>query len=237
MSNIIKIIFSTFISLISLFALSKLMGNRSISQLSAHDYITGVAIGSIAGELAIMSSGSIIEPLVSMTIFALSAVFINIATCKSIYARRFFEENALLLYQNGQLYEKNLLKARIDIGELLSICRINGYYNLEEVHTVYLEANGQFSVLPLAKNRPLTADDIKLEVSEDRPLANIIIDGRIMSKNLKNAGRDFSWLEKELKIQQAKDLKEIALATYDSVEEKLNIYYKYNKEMLKDIFQ
>ena len=111
------------------------MGNRSISQLSAHDYITGVAIGSIAGELAIMSSGSIIEPLVSMTIFALSAVFINIATCKSIYARRFLRKMLFTLSKRTTI-RKNLLKARIDIGELLSICRINGYYNLEEVHTV-----------------------------------------------------------------------------------------------------
>lgn len=237
MPAVIKIVISTLISLVSLFVFTKLMGNRSISQLSAHDYITGVAIGSIAGEMAILSTDSIIEPLVSMTIFAFSAVIINISTCKSIVARRFFEGNALLLYQNGQIYEKNLLKARIDIGELLSTCRINGYYNLEEIHSIYLEANGQLSLLPLAQNRPLTPSDINLKVLDDKPLANLIIDGKIMNKNLKNIGKNVNWLENELQKQKAKNLKEIALATYNTSEEELSIYYKYKKEMLKDIFQ
>ena len=183
MPNIVKIILSTFASLLTLFTLTKLMGNRSISQLSAHDYISSVAIGSIAAEMAIMSTDNILEPLISMIIFAASAILINIATCKSILARRFFEGHALLLYQKGQIYEKNLLKARIDIDELLSICRINGYYDLEEVHTVYLESNGQISVLPLSKNRPLTASDIDLNVVEDKPLANVIIDGKVMKKS------------------------------------------------------
>ena len=42
----------------------------------------------------------------------------------------------------------------MDIGELLSECRIQGYYDLEEVHTIYLESNGKISILPMSQ-RPL----------------------------------------------------------------------------------
>ncbi len=134
--HILKIVASSFASLGSLFILTKLMGNREMSQLSMFDFISSIALGSIAGELAVMSTDSMLEPLVSMIIFAIVTMFISFITCKSIYLRRFFEGQAILLYQNGQIFEKNLLKAKLDIDELLSLCRISGYYDLAEVHTV-----------------------------------------------------------------------------------------------------
>ena len=40
------------ISLIVLFLLAKLMGNKQMSELNMFDYINGITIGSIAAELA-----------------------------------------------------------------------------------------------------------------------------------------------------------------------------------------
>ena len=39
-------------SLVWLFVLTKLMGNRQMSQLTLFDYIIGISIGSIAAEMA-----------------------------------------------------------------------------------------------------------------------------------------------------------------------------------------
>jgi uncharacterized membrane protein YcaP (DUF421 family) len=102
------------------------MGNREMSQLSMFDYISSIAIGSIAGEMAVMSTDSILEPLLSMGIYSCFAILVSYGTCKSIYLRRFFGGQTILLYQEGQIFEKNLLKAKLDIDELLSICRISG---------------------------------------------------------------------------------------------------------------
>ena len=48
---IIKTLVLTFTSIIVLFILAKLKGNKQISQLSTFDYINGITIGSIAAEL------------------------------------------------------------------------------------------------------------------------------------------------------------------------------------------
>lgn len=50
--DIIKIISLSFSSLIILFLLTKLMGNREMSQLTMFDYIVGITIGSIAAEMS-----------------------------------------------------------------------------------------------------------------------------------------------------------------------------------------
>lgn len=235
--HIVKIVFSSLASLGSLFVFTKLMGNREMSQLSMFDYVSSIALGSIAGEMAVMSTDSVLEPFISMLIFAVLTILISYITCKSIYLRRFFEGQPILLYQNGQVYEKNLLKAKMDMDEFLSLCRISGYYDLSEVHTVYLETNGKVSVLPVVQNRPATPQDLNLNPTQTLPLANVIIDGKIMNDNLKSTGKDEKWIDKQLKANGITDIKEVILANYDSSKDKLNIYKKFHRKMLRDIFE
>lgn len=234
--HMIKIVVASFASLGSLFVFTKLMGNREMSQLSMFDYVSSIALGSIAGEMAVMSTDSILEPLISMAIFSLFAVLISYGTCKSIYLRRFFEGQSILLYQNGQIFEKNLLKAKLDVDELLSVCRIGGYFDLEEVHTVYLETNGTISVLPKANKRPATPEDLNLNPTQNLPMANVIIDGKILADNLKSTGKNEVWVEKQLQ-NKGIDKKEVILATYDSTSDALNVYKKFHRKMLRDIFE
>ncbi len=235
--DILKIVISSLVSLTLLFVLTKLMGNREMSQLSMFDYISSIAIGSVAGEMAVMSTDSIIEPLVSMLIFSGISVLISYATCKSIVLRRFFEGQAYLLYQDGQIYEKNLLKAKLDVDELLSVCRLSGYYDLEEIHSIYLETNGQISVLPMSLYRPVTPSDLKLEPVQSVPLANIIIDGKFLFRNLRSTGKNEAWVYKQLKGKGVKDIKEVMLATFDASTGEINVYLKFHKKMLNDIFE
>lgn len=56
--------------------------------------------------------------------------------------------NALVLFHDGKIYEKNLLKAKIDLDDFLTQCRNNGYFNLSDIHAAILETNGKISFLP-----------------------------------------------------------------------------------------
>ena len=47
------IFFTSLLSAAVLFLLTKLMGNKQISQLNMFDYVTGITIGSIAAEMAV----------------------------------------------------------------------------------------------------------------------------------------------------------------------------------------
>jgi len=233
----LKFVISAIVSFAALFGLTKILGNRQMSQLSMFDYVGSVALGSIAGELAVMSSGDILGPLVAMVTFTILTLIISLLTCKSIILRRFFEGHAILLYQKGQIYEKNLLKVKMDIDELLANCRINGFFDLEEIHTIYLESNGEISIIPHSAYRPVQTADLNLDVDPDLPMANVIIDGKIMHKNLQTTGKDIKWVEKQLRERGISDIKDVMLATYDENNNKLNIYLKYKKPNNIDIFE
>ena len=233
----LKIVISALGSMVAVFMFTKIMGNREMSQLSMFDYVSSITIGSIAGEMAVMSTDSFFKPLLAMGIFTLFATLISYLTCKSIKLRRFFEGQSLLLYQNGQVFEKNLLKAKLDMDELLISCRLEGYFDLEDIHTIYLEPSGMISILPKVAKRPVTPEDLNLTPSQNVPLANVIIDGRIFYDNLNSTGKDEKWLNKQLSTKGVKDIKEVILATYDFSDASLNIYMKFHRKMMRDIFE
>ena len=74
--------------------------------------------------------------------------------------------------------------------------REKGYFSLDDVETVFLEQNGDLSVLPKDKKRPATPDDLKIIVHQTRPESVVITDGKILEKNLAESGFNLEWLKK-----------------------------------------
>lgn len=231
----ITIILSSIGSIIVLFILSKLIGNREISQLSMFDYVNGITIGSIAAEMATSLEGDFMKPLIAMIVYSIISALIAYFTCKSIKLRRFISGKSLILYENGLLYKKNLLKGKLDIGEFMTQCRNSGFFNLDDIHTAILETSGKISFLPMSTKRFATPEDFNLNPIQERLIANVVIDGHIMIDNLKATGNDEKWLEKQLHAKGAKSTKDVFLATCD-IDNKICVYIELKKETTPDIF-
>ena len=125
MQDILKVIVLSIVSEIVLFLLTKLMGNKEMSQLSMFDYIIGITIGSIAAEMATALESDYMQPLVAMVVYALIAVIISLVCTKSQKARRIIYGNSLILMNNGKLYRQNFKTAKLDLNEFLVQCRVN----------------------------------------------------------------------------------------------------------------
>ncbi len=222
-------------SIVFLFILTKIIGNRQMSQLSMFDYINGITIGSIAAEMATASKKDFSKPLFAMAIYGLVSLFISYITCKSIHLRRFFTGKPLILFEEGKLYKKNLESSKLDINEFLTQCRNGGYFDLSNIHRAILETNGKISFIPVASQRPVTPQDLNLSPTQEKTVANVIIDGNIMKKNLKHTGNNEIWLEKQLQLQGIKSVSDVFLATCDS-SNKLTVYIKINDKMNRDVY-
>lgn len=222
------------ISLIVLFLLAKLMGNKQISELNMFDYINGITIGSIAAELATGEFTDIYDGVMAMVIYSLIAILLTFLSQKSLLLRRFITGKSIIIYDNGKFYNKNLSTAKIDINEILVMCRSKGYFNFDEIQTVILESNGQLSILPKDKNRPLTPDDMKITVLQSGVEAVVIQDGKVLERNLKATGNNIEWLKKELKKQNIKT-SEVFIAFCDN-SNTLKVHKKVKSNPTNDIF-
>lgn len=222
------------ISLIVLFLLAKLMGNKQMSELNMFDYINGITIGSIAAELATGEFTDIYDGVMAMVIYSLIAILLTFLSQKSLLLRRFITGKSIIIYDNGKFYNKNLSTAKIDINEILVMCRSKGYFNFDEIQTVILESNGQISILPKDKNRPLTPDDMKITVLQSGVEAVVIQDGKVLERNLKATGNNIEWLKKELKKQNIK-ASEVFIAFCDN-SNTLKVHKKVKSNPTNDIF-
>lgn len=220
--EILKVVLTSVLSAAALFVIAKIMGHKQMSQLDFFDYITGITIGSIAAELATELEEPM-KPLVAMVVYGVITVILTAITSKLPKMRKFINGTPTIIMNNGKIYRKNLKKAKIDLSEFMVMCRQEGYFNLADIQTAIFEYNGRLTVLPVSTKRPLNPEDMNLSPQPEYISTEVIMDGRILEDNLKRMGLDAKWLEKQIKEQGFKNVKEIFLGICDQ-DKKLSLY-------------
>ena len=216
--DIFKIILTSLFSVASLFLITKFMGHKQVAQLDFFDYICGITIGSVSAELATELEAPW-KPLIALVIYGLASVILSLMTHKFPKTRKYINGTPTILKNGDKLYRKNMKKAKLDLSEFLLLCRMQGYFDLDDIQTAIYEHNGKLSVLPVSTKRPVTPHDMNLELKAEYIGTEVIMDGRIMGENLKRKGLSDEWLEKEMKKQGYKSAKEIFLGIcYDNNE-------------------
>lgn len=206
--------------------LSKLIGIKIISQMNFFDFIVGVSVGSMIAKIIINKDHVVFSGIVALITFALLTISTSYLNLKSYAARRIINAKTLILVENGCIIDKNLKRLRITINELMMKLREKDVFNLEDVQFAIMESNGQLSVLIKANKKPITPYDMELKVKSSSLVNDIIIDGKIVDKNLEISGIDKKWLQSELKKKSINNIEEIFYAGVDQ-NKKLIISKKY----------
>lgn len=212
--ELLKVVLTSILSVVSLFIIAKIMGHKQMSQLDFFDYITGITIGSIAAELATELENPW-KPLVAMVVYGVITVVLTLVTSKLPKSRKIINGTPTIIMNNGKIYRENMKKAKLDLTEFMVLCRQKGFFNLNDIQTAVFEYNGELTILPKSNKRPANPEDMNLSPNPEYINTEVIMDGRILEENLKRMGLDHIWLEKRIKEQGFKNSKEIFLATCD----------------------
>ncbi|MBO5869234.1 MAG: DUF421 domain-containing protein [Clostridia bacterium] len=221
--EITKIVLTTFLSVIALFIITKIMGHKQVAQLDFFDYISGITIGSIGAELATELEKPY-KPLIALVIYGSVSYVLNLCAQKIPKTRKYINGAPTILFNDGKLYRQNLKKSKLDLSEFMLLCREQGYFDLGEIQTAIFEHNGKLSILPYSNKRPATPEDLNLTVKDSHIGTEVIMDGRIMGENILRMGLNEKWLIKQVKAQNFKSEKDIFLGIYHQHEDKLTLY-------------
>lgn len=221
--DFIKVILTSLLSAAALFVIAKLMGHKQMSQLDFFDYITGITIGSIAAELATELEAPV-KPLIAMLVYGTVTFVLSTLTSKVPGARKYINGTPTIIMNNGKLYRKNMKKAKLDLSEFMVMCRQKGYFNLQDIQTAIFEYNGRLTVLPVSGKRPANPEDLSLKPEKEYISTEVIMDGTVLTENLRRMGVDRNWLDSQLKNQGIKNPKEVFLGLCD--EKKVLTVYK-----------
>ncbi len=218
------IIILSFVSLAVLFIITKIMGFRQISEMSFFDYVIGITIGSIAAEMATNIDLEWWKGILAMVVYGVVGVLISVLAQKSVKARKFISGKPIIIIERGKISKKGMRKARVELDDLLTSARVNGYFNLSDIDYAIMETTGKISFQPVAQKRQLNPKDFNFAPEREGLYINVIMDGHIIDDNLSVAGVTKKELDNMLKAKGDK-LENIFLGTID-INKQLTTYLK-----------
>lgn len=211
------IILKTTLAFILLLLLARLLGKKQMSQMTFFNYVTGITIGSLAANIISTDDKTIWDEVVGLIWWCILTALLAYITLKSSKLRKIIDGQPSILVKNGIIQEKALKTSRINLEELSMMFREQGIFSIKDIDYAILEQNGNLSILKVQDQINVTRKDMKIFTSKPKYLpAEIIIDSRIVDKNLITYGLDIQWLENQLKYQKINSIDDVFYAEIQS---------------------
>lgn len=211
----IVIFFRTIILYGLVMIVMRLMGKRQIGQLQPFELAIAIMISELAAVPMQDTGIPLVNGIIPILTLLFSQILISLISLKSVKARALICGRPRVLIEKGKIIESNLIKELYTINDLLEQLRINNVPNIADVDYAILETNGQLSIIPKGKKRPVTPTDMQLSVGNDGLPLDLIIDGEIIETNMKAAQVNTQWLKDELKKQGISKVEDVLIASID----------------------
>lgn len=199
MESILEISFRTSAGFLILLILTRLLGKKQLGQLTIFTYITAIAMGNIAGDMVIHRDIKLLDGVVGLILWAVLTFLVEYLSLKSSKARVLLDGEPSIVIKKGEIMQKELASQRLNMDDLTMLLRINNVFSIAEVDYAILEPNGQLSILKKPEHNLVTKNDMKVLINTQKYLpAELIVDGKLVDKNMKEYNLNRGWLDKEL---------------------------------------
>lgn len=175
----------------------RLMGKREIGQLQPFELAIAIMIADLASIPMTEIGIPIYYGIVPILGLLMMHMFISFLNMKSIKAREILCGRPSILIYRGKIIEKELKKQRFTINELEERLRGNDVFNIGDVEYAILETSGQVTVIQKPEKRNVTPEDLNITPDYEGIPYDLVVDGKVMTENLKELGKNYKWLEKQ----------------------------------------
>lgn len=176
----------------------RVMGKRQVGQLQPFELVVMIMISELAA-LPMADTGiPLIYGVIPILTLLVAGVFLAYISLKSERARGIICGTPSILVENGKILEKELHKLRYNINDLLEQLRAKNFPNLGDIEFAILETSGQLSVIPKSQKRPVNPEDLQIPTKYEGLPLTLVVDGKVLQKNLAKANLDEDWLKTEL---------------------------------------
>lgn len=179
----------------------RLLGKKSMSEITPFDLIYTLVLGGILEESIYDDAVNTGHLLFAIGLWAIMIYLIEQFVQKNDKVNKWVKGEPAVLIRNGKLNVKEITKNHIEMEQLRAMLRQEQCFSLENAKHVILETAGQISVI--AKSE------------EDKTMTLLLVDeGKIKNKVLQTNNLDDSWLRKKLQEEGYTNLKEIIYAEW-----------------------
>lgn len=196
-----------------LLLLTRLAGKKQIGQMSIFTYITGIALGNMAGDMILSHDVPIFQGVIGMTFWSGLIFLMEILSLKVPKVRVALDGEPVLVIKKGVIQAPELRKMRLNMDDLTMLLREKDVFAIRDVEYAILEPHGELSVVKKADRQPAVKADLNLAPPEPTYLpGELITDGNVIRRNLREFGKDEQWLRLQLIAQGVGSAKSVLYA-------------------------
>jgi uncharacterized membrane protein YcaP (DUF421 family) len=170
-----QILFRVFVLFGMALIVVRLMGNRTVGQLSPFDFVIMVGIGDIIITASMDKSATILSGVEGLTALLVLQQVLSYLSLKSVLLRKWFEGTPVTLIQDGKIIRENLAQTQFNYDDLRQELHKQGL-DMTRLHTIKLarlESCGHFSIVKMPEEEPLPKCDLENYMKDifDNPLS------------------------------------------------------------------
>lgn len=167
----------------------RIMGKRQISEMQPSELVVTL----IMSEIIALPMQNTSQPLLSGIIPVIVLVALEIAASavmmKSRKIRKLICGNPVVVISDGKILQEQMRRLRMTTEDLCAQIRQQGVFSIDDVQYCIVETNGTVSVLEKPQCRVPTAEDLGVEIEDNKFGAIVISDGEFIEERLELFGK------------------------------------------------
>ncbi|NEN85914.1 DUF421 domain-containing protein [Paenibacillus elgii] len=184
--------------LAGLWIITRLLGKKEISQLTAFDFVSSLMLSEIVGNTLYDRDVGLEQLLYALALWTVMSLALEKLVQYVPWLSKPLNGTADLIIDNGRIDWQAMKRNNLDFDQLLTMLREQSVFSIREVAFAVFETNGSISVMKRTEADSVTRKDLRLpDVPMSLPVV-LIENGHIRRQRLEALGRDEAWLFGEL---------------------------------------
>jgi uncharacterized membrane protein YcaP (DUF421 family) len=193
----------------------RIMGKRQIGELQPSELVVTILLSEFAALPLQDLNMPLIWGIMPMFLMAALELIMSFFTLKSMRFRAFCYGRPIILIYQGEIRQKDLLRTRVSVEDIMEAMRNNGILAIEDIQIAVLETNGTLSIIPKPEKAPPSAKDLKVKPNDGGGIPSILVmDGHLVDQRIKEKGMNKDQVMKILRGYQT-TLREVFILTMD----------------------
>lgn len=201
------------VAMVGLLIMTRLLGKKEISQLTAFDFVSSLMLSELVGNTIYDPEVHLTHLIFGLVVWTLLALGLEKFFASMPWLSRYAAGTPDLIIRDGVIDFKAMRRNHLDFAQLGMLLRENNIFSIREVAYALFETNGSISVLR-QKDPESMSGDAKAQQSKVCLPEMIIENGSINEDALCRLGRDLAWLSQLLELSGIKNREQVLFAEW-----------------------
>lgn len=193
----------------------RIMGKRQIGELEPSELVVTIIISEIAAMPITDIGVPLIPCIIAILILMILEILLSFSAFKNPHIRTLLYGKPSTFYKDGAFNQKEMLKQRFNVADIMEEIRGNGICNLADVEFIVMETNGKVSVIQKQDKSCVTPEMMNIQTEPVRMSYIIIDNGTLIKSCLKHLGLNTEWLKKRLAEHNISHIRDVFYMSFE----------------------